>query len=66
MAEEIHDRSNNPVVADEVILSVLTAEQPTNIPEAVDRDRFPLGNNRSMAILNHVLECEGVAFTTGE
>lgn len=66
VAEEIHDRSNNPVVADEVILSVLTAEQPTNIPEAVDRDRFPLGNNRSMAILNHVLECEGVAFTTGE
>ena len=66
VAEEIHDRSNNPVVADEVILSVLTAEQPTNIPEAVDRERFPLGNNRSMAILNHVLECEGVAFTTGE
>lgn len=61
---EIHDRSNNPIVADEVVKSILMTDTPTNIVEAVDRKRFPLGNNRAMAILYHVLECEGCGFTT--
>lgn len=61
---EIHDRSNNPIVADEVVKSILMSDTPTNIVEAVDRTKFPLGNNRAMAILYHVLECEGCGFTT--
>lgn len=61
---EIHDRSNNPIVADEVVKSILMTDTPTNIVEAVDRTKFPLGNNRAMAILYHVLECEGCGFTT--
>ena len=60
MVEEVHDRSNNPIVADEVILNTLTAEHVMNIPCLVDRKRFPLGNNRSMAIQRHVDECDGV------
>lgn len=66
LTAEIHDRSNNPIVAGEVIKSILMTDTPMNIPEAVDRTRFPLGNNRTMAILNHVNECDGVAFTKGE
>ena len=66
LVEEVHDRSNNPIVADEVILNTLTAEHVMNIPCLVDRKRFPLGNNRSMAIQRHVDECDGVGFTTRE
>lgn len=60
---ELHDRSNNPIVMDEIIKNILTHETPTNIKSAVDRKKFPLGNNRTMLITNHVLACEGEQFT---
>lgn len=60
---ELHDRSNNPLVMDEILKSLLTHETPSNIDCAVDRTKFPLGRNRSMLIANHVLSCEGVKFT---
>lgn len=61
---EIHDRSNNPVVMDSILRNMITHETPSNIDAAVDREKLPLGNNRTMMIANHVLECEGVKFTT--
>ncbi len=61
---DIHDKANNPVVADAVTRSILTAELPTNIVEVVNRHEYPLGHGRSMEMTQHVLSCEGVAFTT--
>ncbi len=61
---DAHDRSNNPAVADNVILSILSAEVPSNIEHAVDRKKYPLGHNRVMEINRHVMRCDGSAFTT--
>lgn len=61
---DAHDRNNNPVVADNVTSSILTAEVPTNIDHAVDRVKYPLGHNRVMEINRHNMRCDGIAFTT--
>ena len=60
---EHHDRANNPMVASMVIRNILKAENPMNIPSAVDREEFPLGENRVMAIVRHMDECDGCEFT---
>ncbi len=59
---EILDQTNNPDSHMEVIKSILTAKKPTNIPRAVDRSKVPYGNSRSVALLNHLLECRGLKF----
>jgi len=61
---ESHDRSNNPAVADQIILNVLSAEVVSNIDHAVDRRKNPLGHNRVMEINRHVMRCDGIGFTT--
>ncbi len=61
---DAHDRSNNPAVADNVIMSILSAEVPSNIEHAVDRKKHPLGHNRVMEINRHVMRCDGIGFTT--
>lgn len=61
---EIHSRANNPVEAVEIIKNILTAEVPMNLDEVIDREKFPLGHNRAMEILRHVMECDGIRFTT--
>ena len=63
LVAENMDRNNNPIVGDEMVLSIITAELPTNITKAIDRTKFPLGNHRSLAIFNHLNSCDGVAFT---
>lgn len=63
-AAEHHDMANNPVVARTMIRNIITADAPMNIPSVIDRDEMPLGNTRPMAIVRHLDECDGVAFTT--
>lgn len=63
-AAEHHDMANNPVVARQIIRNIITADAPMNIPSVVDREEMPLGNTRPMAIVRHLDECDGVAFTT--
>ena len=63
---EAMDRSNNPIVQDEMTEAVLLAERPMCIEEAVDRKRFPLGRHNGLAICHHVLATGGTAFTTQE
>ena len=59
---EIRDRANNPVVAAEIIRAIVTAPQPMAIPEAVDRNRYPLGNDRIIALVNHSNRCDGFKY----
>lgn len=61
---EIHSRANNPVEAAEIVKNILMSEVPMNLDEVIDRAKFPLGHNRSMEILRHVMECDGIKFTT--
>ena len=60
---DIHDKANNPIVADVVTYNIIEAPVPTNIVEVVDRIKYPLGHNRSMEMVHHILSCEGVCFT---
>lgn len=56
---EIHDRSNNPPAIEAILENIYTADQPTNIESVIDRDKFPLGNNRSLSIVKHIFQCNG-------
>lgn len=57
---ELIDQTNNPMAHIAVINAILSAEKPTNIERAVDRDAIPFGNSRPVALLKHLLECRGL------
>lgn len=61
---DIKDKSNNPAVQDEMIWNLLTAADPMNITEIIDRKKFPLGNTRDSVVNNHIMQCDGIAWTT--
>lgn len=60
---EIHDLANNPMVQYEIIENIINAPEPTNIDEVIDREKYPLGNNRVMSFVDAIFECDGVKFT---
>lgn len=59
---DVADRSNNPAAHRMVYRSVLSAEHPTAIPNAMDREAIPLGKMRPLAFINHFLRCFGVEY----
>ncbi len=61
---DIKDKSNNPAVQDEMIWNLLTAADPMNITEIVNRKKFPLGFARDGVVNNHIMACDGIAWTT--
>ena len=63
---KIHDLSNNPRVCREVVKSILYSDTPTNIENIVDRDKFPLGNNSVLNIIDHIMGCRGFEFVMPE
>lgn len=56
---ELLDQTNNPQSHNAVIHSILTAECPTNIDRAVDREKIPYGNSRPVNLFDHLTECAG-------
>lgn len=59
---ELLDQTNNPLAHTSVVNSILTAEHPTNIERAVDRDKIPFGNSRPVSLLSHMLQTRGIEF----
>lgn len=59
---ELLDQTNNPLAHTSVINSILTADKPTNIDRAVDREKIPYGNSRPVSLLDHMLETRGIKF----
>lgn len=59
---ELLDQTKNPLSHREVVRSIFDAKEPTNIPVAVPRDKVPYGGARSVALMQHLLECRGVRF----
>lgn len=57
---DLHDRSNNPTVSDHETETLLTAEVVSNVEEAVDRKRFPIGRNRVMSTHHSILLSDGI------
>jgi hypothetical protein len=37
----------------------LTADRPTNIPVAIDRQQIPLGGSKPLSLVRHVAMCGG-------
>lgn len=59
---ELLDRSNNPFAHEQVVQSILNAEQPTNIMRAVDRRVVPYGGSKPHQLVNHIAACGGWKF----
>ena len=59
---DIIDQSNNPAVHKEILSNIYRAKYPTNIPEVIDRKKFPVGNGRNLVFVRHIMQCEGSEF----
>lgn len=59
---ELLEMSNSPQTHKFAGARILRAEQPTNIPELIDREIAPRGGSRSLIFVNHALQCAGVEF----
>lgn len=59
---EMMDRNNNPETHRTVIRNLLTAENPANIDNLVDRSKHKLGGARPMLLINHLLNVSGIKF----
>ncbi len=59
-AIEITDRSNNPLVNQMLVRTILTADNPSNIQSAIDREELPYGGNRALQQATHALNCAGI------
>ena len=59
---DILDRNNSVTSHEAVVDSILEAPFPTNIANAIDRKKVPLGNSRPLQIVKHVGQCAGWEF----
>jgi len=59
---ELLDRNNNPDSHKAVLYSIYEADAPTNIPNAVNRRKIPLGGSKPLQLVNHILEVGGTRF----
>ena len=62
IAAEIIDRNNNTTTHRQVVDSVITADNPSNIECAVNRTINPLGNARPLQFVKHIAMCGGWEF----
>jgi hypothetical protein len=60
---EIKDRNNNILSHRFAVMNLLQAKTPTNVPVLVDRSKIPLGNDRSLVLVEHFAFCAGWEFT---
>lgn len=62
----LFDRTNNPVVRRVVQETLHRVDTPTNVEQIVDRDVYPSGHSRILALIRHVGECAGWRFKRGK
>lgn len=61
-AVEMMDRNNNPETHRIAVRNLLTAENPSNIDNLIDRSKHKLGGARPMLLINHLLNVSGIKF----
>lgn len=59
---ELMDRNNNPKAHKELVMSILKADQPSNIPIAIDRVKIPFGSSKPLQLVKHLCEVSGFQF----
>jgi hypothetical protein len=57
---EMMDRSNNPLTHKNEVWNILSADNPMNIDEVVDRNIVPLGNGKQNQLVEHILMVAGI------
>lgn len=57
---DILDRPNNPAAHKAEVRSILEARNPARIELAVDRRQIPLGGNRAIQFIKHIMWCCGI------
>jgi len=62
LSAELADRSNNRDAMEAICWGLMTAKNPSNIENLVDREIYPLGHARPNEIVNHVAEIGGWRF----
>ena len=60
---ELMDINNNPQTMRMIAHQLLTADNPTNIDKIVDREIIPLGGNKPLALVRHMLKNAGFDFS---
>ncbi len=60
---EVMDRNNNPHAHREVVKSIINADKPGYIENAVDRSLVEFGGNKPNQIVNHIALCSGWKFS---
>ncbi len=59
---DILDRNNNPLTHKQILHSILSADKPTDIAVAVNRDLVPMGGSKPLQLIKHIAECGGWKF----
>jgi DNA-directed RNA polymerase beta subunit len=59
---DILDRNNNPASHKAILESILGAERPTNINEAIDRTILPIGGSKPLNLIKHMGAVSGWKF----
>lgn len=62
VAANLMDQNNSLPTHAAFVYSILDAKKPTNIERAVDRTKIPLGGNRALKLLKHILDTNGYKF----
>lgn len=61
-AAELLDRNGNITTHREMVRVLLSADNPSSIPEIVNRENFPLGMARAIQFVKHLALCGGWSF----
>jgi DNA-directed RNA polymerase, beta subunit/140 kD subunit len=61
---DLLDRPNNPAAHKAEVRSILEAKNPARIELAVDRRKVPLGGNRAIQFIRHIMWCCGITLTS--
>lgn len=59
---ELMDRNNNPLTHRSMVEKLLTAPNPSNIENLVDRREIPFGGARPLVLIKHLIEVSGAKF----
>lgn len=66
MIAELHDRSGSIASQKEISKTIMTAANPMQIDEVIDREKVPLGSARPIQIVQHLFNCAGFSIVYGE
>lgn len=59
---ELMDRNNNPKTHKMMVKNILSAKEPSNIENLVDRNIIPFGGAKPISLVSHLLACGGFKF----